>query len=103
MDLVTKVSENANVDAAELKKFDAMAASWWDPEGDFKPLHDLNPVRMQFIADHAAVAGARVVDVGCGAGLLLRDIGLALGPHGLVAGAPAYYLERLASPVIDFP
>jgi 2-polyprenyl-6-hydroxyphenyl methylase/3-demethylubiquinone-9 3-methyltransferase len=64
------VSETANVDSTELQKFDAMAASWWDPEGDFKPLHDLNPVRLQFIMDHARVADARVVDVGCGAGLL---------------------------------
>ena len=62
--------DNLNVDAIELKKFDAMAAGWWDPKGDFKPLHDLNPLRMQFIAEHAAVADARVVDVGCGAGLL---------------------------------
>ena len=69
--------EIANVDSTELKKFDAMAAGWWDPEGDFKPLHDLNPVRMKFITDHAAVAGARVVDVGCGAGLLSEALAAA--------------------------
>ena len=71
------MSEIANVDTAELKKFDAMAASWWDPEGDFKPLHDLNPVRLQFIEDCAEVANARVVDVGCGAGLLSEALAAA--------------------------
>lgn len=71
------MSEIANVDTAELKKFDAMAASWWDPEGDFKPLHDLNPVRLQFIEDCAEVADARVVDVGCGAGLLSEALAAA--------------------------
>ena len=71
------MSETANVDTNELKKFDAMAASWWDPEGDFKPLHDLNPVRMQFITDHAAVDQARVVDIGCGAGLLSEALATA--------------------------
>ena len=71
------MSEIANVDTNELKKFDAMAASWWDPEGDFKPLHDLNPVRMQFIMDHAVVDQARVVDIGCGAGLLSEALAMA--------------------------
>ena len=59
-----------NADRAELAKFDALAGRFWDPHGDFRPLHLLNPVRLQFIAARATLAGARVLDVGCGGGLL---------------------------------
>ena len=59
-----------NVDAAELAKFEAMAQRWWDPAGDFRPLHDLNPVRVDYIEARAGLAGRRVLDVGCGGGLL---------------------------------
>ena len=59
-----------NADHAELAKFDALAARFWDSEGEFRPLHLLNPVRLQFISERAALAGARVLDVGCGGGLL---------------------------------
>ena len=59
-----------NVDAAEVARFDAMAAQWWDPDGECRPLHDLNPTRLAFIADRVPLDGARVVDVGCGGGLL---------------------------------
>jgi len=60
----------ANADRAELAKFDALAARFWDVHGDFRPLHLLNPVRLQFVTARAAVAGRRVLDVGCGGGLL---------------------------------
>ena len=60
----------ANADRAELAKFDALAARFWDIHGDFRPLHLLNPVRLQFVTARAAVAGRRVLDVGCGGGLL---------------------------------
>ena len=59
-----------NIDPAEVAKFEAMAHRWWDPAGDFRPLHDINPTRAAWIADRAPLAGARVVDVGCGGGLL---------------------------------
>jgi len=59
-----------NADSAELAKFDALAARFWDSEGEFRPLHMLNPVRLQFIAERAPLAGRRVLDVGCGGGLL---------------------------------
>jgi 2-polyprenyl-6-hydroxyphenyl methylase/3-demethylubiquinone-9 3-methyltransferase len=61
---------NENVDAAEIAKFEALAYRWWDPNGDFKPLHDINPVRLDYILSRADVAGRRVVDVGCGGGIL---------------------------------
>ncbi len=60
----------ANVDPQEIAKFDAIAQRWWDPEGEFAPLHRLNPVRLGFLSQHARLAGAQVLDVGCGGGLL---------------------------------
>ena len=64
----------ANADRAELARFDALAAQFWDSQGDFRPLHLLNPVRAQFIAARASLAGRRVVDVGCGGGLLSESL-----------------------------
>jgi 2-polyprenyl-6-hydroxyphenyl methylase/3-demethylubiquinone-9 3-methyltransferase len=60
----------SNVDSAEIKKFDAMAARWWDLQGDFRPLHDMNPVRVSYINEHSPVAGKKLLDVGCGGGIL---------------------------------
>ena len=60
----------ANADPAELARFGALAQRWWDPDGPSRPLHDLNPVRLAWIRERAALTGARVLDVGCGGGLL---------------------------------
>jgi 2-polyprenyl-6-hydroxyphenyl methylase/3-demethylubiquinone-9 3-methyltransferase len=60
----------SNADRSELSKFDALAHRFWDPRGEFRPLHLLNPVRLGFVAEHASLAGARALDVGCGGGLL---------------------------------
>lgn len=59
-----------NFRQAELDRFGALASRWWDPEGPQKPLHALNPVRLRYVADRSALGGSRVLDVGCGAGLL---------------------------------
>lgn len=61
---------NANADPQELAKFSELAHRWWDPESEFKPLHQINPLRLDWIAGRAALAGARVLDVGCGGGIL---------------------------------
>jgi 2-polyprenyl-6-hydroxyphenyl methylase / 3-demethylubiquinone-9 3-methyltransferase len=59
-----------NADPAELEKFGKLAHRWWDPEGEFRPLHEINPLRLDWIAQHAALEGSKVLDVGCGGGIL---------------------------------
>src|SRR5580698_7531381 len=61
---------NANVSAEEIARFEKLAARWWDPDGESRPLHDLNPVRAAYVSGRVNLRGARVVDVGCGGGLL---------------------------------
>lgn len=105
------MSQNGNVDAAELAKFEAMAQRWWDPAGEFRPLHDLNPTRIDYIDARASLAGRRVLDVGCGGGLVseamaqrgadVTGIDMARGPldvaklHAMESGVKVDY--RLAS------
>jgi len=59
-----------NADPVELDKFSQLAHRWWDPNSEFKPLHDINPLRLDWIDAHASLAGKKVLDVGCGGGLL---------------------------------
>ncbi len=59
-----------NVDAAEVAKFNALASRWWDPEGEFRPLHEINPLRLDWIRQHVDLAGSRALDIGCGGGIL---------------------------------
>src|SRR5262245_40325367 len=63
-----------NVDPAEISKFDAAAPRWWDPDGEFRPLHDLNPARLDYIEARAGLAGKAGLDVGCGGGLLAEGM-----------------------------
>jgi 2-polyprenyl-6-hydroxyphenyl methylase/3-demethylubiquinone-9 3-methyltransferase len=64
----------ANVDSSELAKFASRAAEWWDPRGAFRTLHDINALRLDYIAERVPLAGARVLDVGCGGGLLAEGL-----------------------------
>ena len=66
-----------NVDDAEIGKFEALAHRWWDPNGDFRALHDINPLRLGYVAERAPLQGARVVDVGCGGGILAEAMAAA--------------------------
>ena len=68
------MNTNANVDAAEIARFEALASRWWDPQSEFKPLHDINPLRLDYIDQRADLSGKRVVDVGCGGGILAESM-----------------------------
>ncbi|MGA9572648.1 MAG: bifunctional 3-demethylubiquinol 3-O-methyltransferase/2-polyprenyl-6-hydroxyphenol methylase, partial [Lysobacterales bacterium] len=65
---------NGNVDIAEQQKFDRIAATWWDPDGESRPLHDLNPARLAYISERVDLKGTGVVDVGCGGGILSESM-----------------------------
>ncbi len=105
-----------NVDHDEIAKFEALASRWWDKESEFKPLHEINPLRVNFIDQHIPLAGKRVLDVGCGGGILSESMavrgadvtGIDMGTtplkiaklHGLESGIKVNYqqvtVEQLA-------
>ncbi|MDG1026862.1 MAG: bifunctional 2-polyprenyl-6-hydroxyphenol methylase/3-demethylubiquinol 3-O-methyltransferase UbiG [Gammaproteobacteria bacterium] len=72
-----------NVDELEIRKFEALAARWWDPDSEFKPLHEINPLRMSYISRTVNPAGKRVLDIGCGGGILAE----AMAHHGATVTA----------------
>lgn len=63
-----------NADPAELQKFSDLAHRWWDPASEFKPLHEINPLRLDWIDDIASIAGKKVLDIGCGGGILAESM-----------------------------
>ena len=65
---------SSNTDADEVAKFEALASHWWDPQGAFKPLHDINPLRLAFVEGSRGLAGKQVIDVGCGGGILAESM-----------------------------
>jgi 2-polyprenyl-6-hydroxyphenyl methylase/3-demethylubiquinone-9 3-methyltransferase len=65
---------NMNVDQAEISKFDALASRWWDPSGDFRPLHEINPLRLDYIRQRADLRGSKALDIGCGGGILAEAL-----------------------------
>lgn len=72
--MTTSASGAENFDAAEIDKFNALASRWWDPDGDFKPLHDINPARLKYISDRTALAAGPAIDIGCGGGILTESL-----------------------------
>jgi len=104
-----------NVDSAEIAKFDALASRWWDPQGNFKPLHEINPLRLDYIRQRATLPGASVLDVGCGGGILAESmaacrasvtgIDMAVGPlavarlHMLESGVDVDYRQTTAEAI----
>lgn len=71
---MTESNNPQNVDFSEVAKFEALASRWWDRESEFKPLHDINPLRLNFIDERAGLAGKKVLDVGCGGGILSESM-----------------------------
>ncbi|MET0050530.1 MAG: bifunctional 2-polyprenyl-6-hydroxyphenol methylase/3-demethylubiquinol 3-O-methyltransferase UbiG [Candidatus Thiodiazotropha sp.] len=66
--------EQINVDHAEVSKFEELASRWWDPHSEFKPLHEINPLRLDYIRGHLPLDGKQVLDVGCGGGILSESM-----------------------------
>lgn len=102
-------TKTANVDQQEIAKFEALASRWWDKESEFKPLHDINPLRLNYIDERASLAGKKVVDIGCGGGILSEGmaqrgatvLGIDMGEaplavarlHGLESGVDVEYRQ----------
>lgn len=108
---------SANVDDQEIRKFEELAHRWWDPNSEFKPLHDINPLRLNFIDERSPVAGKKVLDVGCGGGLLSEGMavrgadvtGIDMGEaplsvarlHGLESGTQVNYRRITVEALAD--
>lgn len=67
-------STTHNVDPNEIRKFEELAYRWWDRDSEFKPLHDINPLRLNYIDDRVRLAGKKIIDIGCGGGILAESM-----------------------------
>jgi 2-polyprenyl-6-hydroxyphenyl methylase/3-demethylubiquinone-9 3-methyltransferase len=119
MNTVNPQNSTPNSDASEIAKFEAAAHRFWDLDGEFKPLHKLNPVRSRYVAERAKLAGARALDVGCGGGLLAESLcragarvtGIDLAPtmietarlHALDSGLEIDYQVEAAESLLTRP
>ena len=86
----------SNVDSAEIAKFEALASRWWDRQSEFKPLHDINPLRCNYIDERASLVEKNVIDVGCGGGILSESMAQR-GAHvtGIDMGAAPLKVAKL--------
>ena len=107
-----------NVDAAEIKKFSDLASRWWDKESEFKPLHEINPLRLKYIQKHSGdLAGKKIIDIGCGGGILSDSMaacganvtGIDMGEaplsvaklHQLESGQKVDYIQTTAEEIAE--
>jgi 2-polyprenyl-6-hydroxyphenyl methylase/3-demethylubiquinone-9 3-methyltransferase len=106
-----------NIDRAELAKFEAIASRWWDPESEFRPLHDINPLRLNYIDERCSLNGKTVIDIGCGGGILSESMakrganvtGIDMGEaplavaklHKLESGVEVNYLHSTAEAIAE--
>lgn len=74
MSTITPDNTNINVDPSEIQKFSDLAHRWWDPNSEFKPLHEINPLRLEWINNLAPLAGKKIIDIGCGGGILAESM-----------------------------
>jgi 2-polyprenyl-6-hydroxyphenyl methylase/3-demethylubiquinone-9 3-methyltransferase len=111
------IAESQNLDPREKEKFNDIASGWWDPEGPFRPLHDLNPARLKFVSERCSLSGSEVVDVGCGGGILSESMaregasvkGIDVAPkvlsvarlHLLESGLSVDYEQKTAEDLAD--
>ncbi len=93
---MTMDSDTQNIDLREIAKFEAMATRWWDPTSEFKPLHDINPLRLDFIDTRSKLLGQQVLDIGCGGGILAEAMA-ARGAHvtGIDMGSMPLQVAKL--------
>ena len=110
-------SKHKNVDPDEIQKFEELASRWWDPESEFRPLHQINPLRCDYINLHSPVEGIKLIDVGCGGGLINEKMtelgaevtGIDMGDaplsvaklHLLESGLQVEYLKITAEEIAD--
>jgi 2-polyprenyl-6-hydroxyphenyl methylase/3-demethylubiquinone-9 3-methyltransferase len=110
-------SSKQNVDAGEIAKFNALAEQWWDPNSQFRPLHDINPLRLNYIDERVSLPGKKVIDIGCGGGLLSEGMarrgadvtGIDMGEaplavariHAEQAGVAVEYLQTPAEQIAE--
>ena len=114
----TTFDNSHNTDPAEIAKFESLASRWWDPNSEFKPLHDINPLRLDYIDQHCGgLDGKQVIDVGCGGGILAESMvtrgaevtGIDMGEaplsvaklHGLESGITVDYQRITAEAMAD--
>jgi len=111
------MTDTLNVDPQEIAKFEALASRWWDRSGEFRPLHEINPLRANYIDEHSPVSGLRLVDVGCGGGILAEAMaqrgatvtGIDMGEaplsvaklHLLESGVDVTYLQSTAEELAE--
>lgn len=94
----TEMNKQQNVDPAELQKFASLAHRWWDKNSEFKPLHEINPLRLNYIDQRAGLQGKRVLDVGCGGGILAESMaGKGAEVTGIDLGEKALKVAQLHS------
>lgn len=109
--------QTLNFDPKEIAKFEELASRWWDPDSEFKPLHEINPLRLEYIDRRASLKGKTVVDIGCGGGILAESmalkganvLGIDMGKaplsvaslHKLESGAELEYLQITAEELAD--
>jgi 2-polyprenyl-6-hydroxyphenyl methylase/3-demethylubiquinone-9 3-methyltransferase len=93
---MTQSTSAENIDHHEVRKFEELASRWWDPNSEFKPLHEINPLRLDYINHAASLAGKKVLDVGCGGGILTESMAqLGAEVTGIDAGEAPLEVARL--------